>query len=169
MKTFLSRFSRQPGFAHCVQMSSKRRISAALVLVSMCVWTSGSTTGGRVGGNPGNSATWLPTSGTIGGGGGIGGGTSNGTDRSCSARFKASWILLMASFRVLRWLRNYCDPFLLTDDSNCAKGLPQSWMGLRCFGLRAGPWDLVRQAQTRERLHGQLSAGPVSPDRRKNR
>src|SRR5882672_3884700 len=25
-------------------------------------------------------------------------------------------------------------------------------MGLRCFGLRAGPWDLVRKAQTRERL-----------------
>src|SRR6266478_950203 len=97
-----------------------------------------------------------------GGGGAIGGGTSIGTVLSCSARFKASWILLMASFRVLRWLRNYCDPFLLTDDSNCAKDLPQSWTGLRCFELRAGPWDLVRQAQTRERPHAR--SRPTSYD-----
>src|ERR1700731_4270438 len=104
----------------------------------------------------------------MGGGGAMGGGTSKGTVLSCSARFKASWILLMASFRVLRWLLNYCDPFLAKDDSSCAEGLPPSLTSPHRCGPLGGPWGPARRARIHEQLRAQHRGEPASPDRRKN-
>src|SRR5260221_13249912 len=98
----------------------------------------------------------------------MGGGTSSGTVLCCSARFKASLILLMASFRVLRLLRNYCDPFLPKDDSSSAEGLRLFLSCLRRCESPAGPSDPARRAQIDARLHARHSAELASPDGRKH-
>src|SRR5258708_33910546 len=64
----------------------------------------------------------------------------------------------MASFRVLRLLRNYCDPFLPKDDSSSAEGLRLFLSCLRRCESPAGPWDPARRAQIHARLHARHSA-----------
>src|SRR5260370_6009324 len=164
IKTFRSRFKRQPGLLHFVQMSSKRRNSPALVVLSSSECAKESSISGGAMVDDACASLWA--SGTTADG--FMGGTSSGTVLCCSARIKSSWILLMASFHVLRLLLNYCDPFLPRDDSSCAKALLPSLWGPRYCAPQGEPWDPIGPVQIHEQLHAQRSAELASPDRRKN-